>query len=124
MSTPTASSATEPHIITSRSRNPYRAKNPWPPDFSTLNPRHQFRLERRYKRRAQLKWARPRLMAFTRLAQWGAGVSVLVYGVFFYGWNGDQGAFSGARQWYKETVGSAMATRGGGGQRRKKPDDT
>ena len=55
-------------------RNPYKAKQTWPPDFEKLSDRHQFRLERRYKRRSKLKWARPRLMVATKLAQWIGGV--------------------------------------------------
>lgn len=53
-------------------RNPYKAKRPWPPDFSKLSSKHQFRFERRYKRRAKLKWARPGWTKFTKLAQWGS----------------------------------------------------
>lgn len=56
--------------------NPYKAKHSWPPDFSKLSDKHQFRLERRYKRRAKLKWARPGLMVATRLAQWGGGLGM------------------------------------------------
>jgi len=52
-------------------RNPYKAKRTWPPDFTKLSEKHQFRLERRYKRRAQLKWARPNWMIGTKLAQYG-----------------------------------------------------
>jgi len=53
--------------------NPYKAKQSWPPDFTKLSEKHQFRLERRYKRRAQLKWARPNWMIATRLAQYALG---------------------------------------------------
>jgi len=52
--------------------NPYRAKRLWPPDFSKLTPKHQFRLERRYKRRVKLKWARPRWTKAVKLAQLGS----------------------------------------------------
>lgn len=51
--------------------NPYKAKRPWPPNFSQLSQKHQFQLERRYRRRAKLKWARPGWMKFTKVAQWG-----------------------------------------------------
>lgn len=81
----------------------YKAKRTWPPDFEKLSPKHQFRLERKYKRRAQLKWARPKLMAATRVAQWAGGAFVLTYGVLFMDW-GDEGAFKDIRDWYKETV--------------------
>lgn len=56
-------------------RNPYKAKRTWPPDFDKLSDKHQFRLERRYKRRSKLKWARPRLMVATKLTQWIGGIS-------------------------------------------------
>lgn len=56
-----------PYIFT----NPYKAQRSWPPDFSKLNPKYQFRLERKYKRRAKLKWARPRWTKGVKLAQMG-----------------------------------------------------
>jgi len=56
--------------------NPYKAKRTWPPDFTKLSEKHQFRLERRYKRRAQLKWARPNWMIGTKLAQYGLTIGV------------------------------------------------
>jgi len=49
--------------------NPYKAKRLWPPDFSKLSQKHQFRLERRYKRRTKLKWARPRWTKAVKVAQ-------------------------------------------------------
>jgi hypothetical protein len=52
--------------------NPYKAKKSWPPDFTKLSPKHQFRLERRYRRRAKLKWARPTWTKAMKLAQWGS----------------------------------------------------
>jgi hypothetical protein len=52
--------------------NPYRAKRSWPPDFTKLTPKHQFRLERRYKRRVKLKWARPRWTKAVKLMQLGS----------------------------------------------------
>lgn len=80
----------------------FKAKKPWPPDFSKLPSKYQFRLEKRYRRRAALKWARPRLIKTVTLVQWGsiAGrfavlvrvalvnhyglrLAVIVYGVFF-----------------------------------------
>lgn len=51
--------------------NPYKARKPWPPDFAKLDPKYQFRIERRYRRRAKLKWARPRWVKGVKLAQWG-----------------------------------------------------
>lgn len=63
--------------------NPYRSKRPWPPDFTQLSQKHQFRLERRYRRRTKLKWARPTWKKVTELTQWGAILFVLVYGVVY-----------------------------------------
>jgi hypothetical protein len=51
-------------------RNPYKAKRTWPPDFTKLSQKHQFRLERRYRRRAKLKWARPTWTKFVKLSTW------------------------------------------------------
>ncbi|KAL9086837.1 MAG: hypothetical protein Q9159_003925 [Coniocarpon cinnabarinum] len=107
----------------------YRAKNAWPPDFATLTPKYQLRLERRYKRRAQLKWARPRLMAWTRVAQWTAGIGIAVYGVFFMDWGKElqspdrtgSGPFEGARIWLKDAVEDLQGAREH--KLRKSPDD-
>lgn len=52
-------------------RNPYKAKRVWPPNFEKLSEKHQFRLERRYNRRTQMKFLRPKWMVATKLAQWG-----------------------------------------------------
>ena len=69
--------------------NPYRAKHLWPPDFKKLDHKHQFRLERRYRRRAKLAWARPGWNKFWQLAQWVICGSIVVYGVFFMDWHPD-----------------------------------
>lgn len=53
-------------------KNPYKAQKEWPPDFSKLHPKHQFRLERRYRRRSKLKWARPRWTKAVKLTSWGS----------------------------------------------------
>ena len=50
--------------------NPYKAKKTWPPDFSQLSQKHQFQLERRYRRRAKLAWARPRWTKLVKLVTW------------------------------------------------------
>lgn len=88
-----------PYIYT----NTFKARRLWPPDFSKINPKHQFRLERKYKRRAKLKWARPRWTKAVKIVQMGSilcGYSVgcweglvlmliviTVYGVLFLDWN-------------------------------------
>lgn len=63
--------------------NPYRSKKIWPPDFTKLSQKHQFRLERRYRRRTKLKWARPNWTKGVKLVQWGSIFFVLIYGVLF-----------------------------------------
>ncbi|KAL9120278.1 MAG: hypothetical protein Q9187_003166 [Circinaria calcarea] len=66
--------------------NPYKAQKTWPPDFSKMDPKHQFRLERRYRRRSKLAWTRPRWNKAVKLAQWGSGLFVLGYSVLFMDW--------------------------------------
>ena len=108
--------------------NPYRAKRPWPPDFSQLSQKHQFRLERRYRRRSKLKWARPAWVKGVQIAQWGAIVFVVGYGVFYLevedekmgrGGGGGEGGvrrtvFDGVREWWGEQFGSLGSPREGG----------
>ncbi|OCK88704.1 uncharacterized protein K441DRAFT_307307 [Cenococcum geophilum 1.58] len=94
-------SAEAPKPLFDFDANPYKAKRVWPPDFSKLSPKHQFRLERRYKRRAKLKWARPRWTKGVKLAQWGSGIFVLTYGVLFMDWGREDTPFRGIRDWYK-----------------------
>lgn len=47
----------------------FKPKKVWPPDFSQLSEKEQFRFERRYKRRVMLATARPRWDKFMKLAQ-------------------------------------------------------
>ena len=56
--------------------NPYKAQKQWPPDFSKLHPKHQFRFERKYRRRSKLKWERPRWVKGVKLAAWGSSLCV------------------------------------------------
>ncbi|KAB8239376.1 uncharacterized protein BDW43DRAFT_2890 [Aspergillus alliaceus] len=71
--------------------SPYKPKRQWPPDMSKLSPKHQFRLERKYRRRAALKFARPKWVRATKLVQWGVIGFVLVYAVLFMEWD-DRGS--------------------------------
>ncbi|KAF2808891.1 uncharacterized protein BDZ99DRAFT_41615 [Mytilinidion resinicola] len=75
--------------------NPYKAKKIWPPNFDNMSQKHQFRLERRYKRRAKLAWARPRWTKGVKLAQNGIIIFVLVYGVLFMDWGREDTPFKG-----------------------------
>ncbi|KAK2877237.1 hypothetical protein FQN49_001312 [Arthroderma sp. PD_2] len=61
----------------------FKAKRQWPPDLTKLSPKQQFRLERKYRRRAKLKWARPTWSKWTKLVQWSLIGFVLVYAVMF-----------------------------------------
>jgi hypothetical protein len=63
--------------------NPYQCKRTWPPEFSKLSNTHQFSLERRYRRRTKLKFARPVWTRFTKLVQWGMITGFVFYGVLY-----------------------------------------
>ncbi|KAH1407820.1 hypothetical protein KXX51_006736 [Aspergillus fumigatus] len=67
--------------------SPYKPKRQWPPDMSKLSPKHQFRLERKYRRRAALKFARPKWVKTTKLIQWGVIGFVLIYALLFMEWD-------------------------------------
>ncbi|KAJ9352535.1 hypothetical protein C8Q69DRAFT_476143 [Paecilomyces variotii] len=67
--------------------SPYQPKRPWPPDMSKLSKKHQFRLERKYRRRAALKYARPKWTKATKLVQWGIIGFVLIYAILFMDWD-------------------------------------
>ncbi|KAH9830232.1 hypothetical protein Tdes44962_MAKER09084 [Teratosphaeria destructans] len=91
--------------------NPYRAQRTWPPDFTRLSEKHKFRLERRYRRRTKLKWARPQWVKYTKLAQWGTILFAAVYGTLFLDLRsdedkamgvGEETVFHGVRKWYRE----------------------
>ncbi|OTB04879.1 hypothetical protein M426DRAFT_320460, partial [Hypoxylon sp. CI-4A] len=75
----------------------YKPKKIWPPDFSKLSEKEQFRFERRYKRRVKLATARPRWDKAVRLAQLSSVTFVLVYSVLFMDWNTEKQPFQGVR---------------------------
>lgn len=93
--------------------NPYKAQREWPPDFKKLNHIQQFRLERRYRRRAKLRYQRPGWIRGVKLATWGScscqshfvnelhgetdfsHLVVAVYGVLFMDWGPDVEPFEG-----------------------------
>ncbi|KAG0160124.1 hypothetical protein PDIDSM_7651 [Penicillium digitatum] len=78
--------------------SPYQPKRQWPPDMSKLSPKHQFRLERKYRRRAALKYARPKFMKAVTLGQWVVIGFVIVYSVLFMEWDTDDTAFHAIRE--------------------------
>ncbi|TQB69781.1 hypothetical protein MPDQ_001363 [Monascus purpureus] len=55
--------------------------------MSKLSPKHQFRLERKYRRRAALKYARPKWTKATKILQWGIIGFIIVYAVLFMEWD-------------------------------------
>ncbi|KAI8962060.1 hypothetical protein F5Y11DRAFT_347880 [Daldinia sp. FL1419] len=79
-------------------RSPYKPKKIWPPDFSKLSEKEQFRFERRYKRRVKLATARPRWDKFVRLAQLFSVTFVLIYSVLFMDWQTEHQPFQRVRQ--------------------------
>ncbi|KAL5593966.1 hypothetical protein BROUX41_001018 [Berkeleyomyces rouxiae] len=62
----------------------YPAKKEWPPDFKQMSPQMQFRLEKKWKRRAQLASASPDQARRLKLLQYFAITFVIMY-VFFFG---------------------------------------
>ncbi|MCJ1472166.1 hypothetical protein MMC13_000813 [Lambiella insularis] len=82
--------------------NPYKAQRSWPPDFSKMNPKEQFRLERRYRRRSKLAYTRPRWTRGVKLAQYVSVLGVLGYSVLFMDWGTMPHPFGGVRQWLRE----------------------
>lgn len=65
-------------------RNRYKAKKQWPPNFTDLTHRQQFRYERKWKRRLLLKSYKPQWQKWTKIVQWSLISFVVVYSVFFY----------------------------------------
>ncbi|KAJ5994435.1 hypothetical protein N7451_010159 [Penicillium sp. IBT 35674x] len=68
------------------------------PDMSKLSPKHQFRLERKYRRRAALKYARPKFIKMVTLAQWIIIGFVAVYAILFMNWDTKGTPFDGIRE--------------------------
>jgi hypothetical protein len=62
--------------------NPYRARKKWPPDLETLDPKQQFYYEKTYRRRAKLKWARPKWNKGIKLIQQTLITFTIIYFVF------------------------------------------
>ena len=73
----------------------YPAKKAWPPDFERLTDKHKFRLERKYRRRAKLKYARPQWNKAVKLAQYTSILGILVYGLFGMKWDEQNDSFPG-----------------------------
>ncbi|KAI1426280.1 hypothetical protein F5Y12DRAFT_742644 [Xylaria sp. FL1777] len=86
----------------------YKPKKVWPPDFSRLSEKEQFRFERRYKRRLKLATARPRWDKLIRLVQLASVTSVLVYAVLFRDWDKENQPFEGVRSTIWGAIGTLL----------------
>ncbi|EXJ81798.1 hypothetical protein A1O1_07863 [Capronia coronata CBS 617.96] len=87
--------------------NPYRARKQWPPDFTSMDPKQQFHLEKTYRRRAALKWARPTWNKSIKLLQQTLITSTLIYFIFICEPSHGQGTpFDGFRAWFFDKLGS------------------
>jgi hypothetical protein len=74
------------------SKNRFPARSTWPPTFDDLSNKEKFKLERTFRRRAKLKWARPGWNKGLILFQWAAISSVIGYATLYMDWsNGPQG---------------------------------
>jgi len=89
----------------------YQPKRQWPPDMSKLSPKHQFRLERKYRRRAALKYARPRWVKWTKMAQWSIIAFVLVYSVLFMDFGTEKHPLDEFRKEFFEMMNDTFAPR-------------
>lgn len=92
-------------------RNPFRAKKTWPPNFDNLSTRHQFALERKFRRRSQLKWLRPTWNKVVTLSMWGSMTFILFYSVFYLDLGTGREAqgeqpFATVRKWYRDWTNS------------------
>ncbi|KAJ5156647.1 hypothetical protein N7492_009450 [Penicillium capsulatum] len=88
----------------------YQPKRQWPPDMSKLSPKHQFRLERKYRRRAALKYARPKFIKAVTLAQWIVIGFVAVYAVLFMNWDTRDTPFDGIREKFFSGVSAVFSS--------------
>ncbi|KAI1339978.1 hypothetical protein F5Y15DRAFT_60493 [Xylariaceae sp. FL0016] len=84
----------------------YKPKKIWPPDFSKLSQKEQFRFERRYKRRVKLATARPRWDKYVRLAQLSSVTFVAIYSILFMDWNTEKQPFEGVRNGLWNAIGA------------------
>ncbi|KAI4241784.1 MAG: hypothetical protein L6R40_004330 [Gallowayella cf. fulva] len=79
----------------------YKARKPWPPDFSKLDHKYQFRLERRFRRRTQLKWCPPQWVRRVNLFNYTLCSFVAVYAIFFMDTGPEETPMKKLRAWFK-----------------------
>ncbi|OQE96463.1 hypothetical protein PENNAL_c0001G01624 [Penicillium nalgiovense] len=104
--------------------SPYQPKRQWPPDMSKLSSKHQFRLERKYRRRAALKYARPKFTKAVKLAQWVIIGFVIVYSVLFMEWETEDTVFHVVRERFFAGVRAMFSSAPPPGPRRDQKDNT
>ncbi|KAI0203214.1 hypothetical protein F4808DRAFT_55636 [Astrocystis sublimbata] len=75
----------------------YKPKKVWPPDFTKLSEKEQFKFEKRYKRRVILATARPRWDKNVKLAQLVSITAAVVYMVLFMDWKMENPPFEEVR---------------------------
>jgi hypothetical protein len=86
--------------------NRFPAHTIWPPHFDDLSPKERFSLEKRFRRRSKLKWARPIWNRNLLLIQWASIVGVIWYGAFYMDWTTVRGKndapefVMAMRRWY------------------------
>lgn len=88
--------------------NRYQARSVWPPRFENLSTKEKFRLERTFRRRNKLKWARPTWNKVLVLTQWGLISTVVAYAALYMDWGATQTehednmpqVIKNIRQWY------------------------
>ncbi|KAI5300620.1 hypothetical protein KEM55_006140, partial [Ascosphaera atra] len=132
-SSSSSSSSPPPEAPSDSPPSPSVRRRKWPPDMSKLSPKQQFRLERKYRRRAKLKYARPTFTKVTKLLQYGMITFVVVYSVFFLeleeGMGHGENPFApvsmgaaGIRAWAKNLFSGAFSTTREE-QKQEKPSD-
>ncbi|KAJ5972332.1 uncharacterized protein N7479_002250 [Penicillium vulpinum] len=104
--------------------SPYKPKRQWPPDMSKLSPKHQFRLERKYRRRAALKYARPTFMKAVTIGQWIVIGFVIIYSVLFMEWETNDTPFHGIRESFFAGLRAIFSSAPPPGARRDQKDNT
>jgi hypothetical protein len=83
--------------------NPWKAHKSWPPNLLELDQKQQLAFEKTYRRRGQLKWARPVFKRWSILVQNGLIAFIVFYAVFVY--DVESGTpFDGLRSWVWEKV--------------------
>lgn len=109
--------------------NRFKPQKVWPPDFSKLNEKQQFRFEHKYRRRAKLKYARPGWNKGVKLTSWVACscmampsnhcsesvthstiVAVFVYGVLFMDGGGRKTPFEGVSRALRPMASTAYSS--------------